>query len=187
MENICFSGGAEGADLEWGNVAKKNGHEVRHFVFANHKGSDHPDAVVVTPEELEVGDRTLELANEILGRSFPAHSNYVTNLLRRNFWQVVDSDAVYAVAGLDPTKDNKVLIGGTAWAVECFKILHPDSDRIFVYDSWKDQWYRWTIAAWPSFEKVSRNEIPKPSGKWTGIGSRDLDSKGREAIRGIFD
>lgn len=179
--DVCLSGGADGADLAWGKAAKAAGHQVKHFLFKDHKGSRHPDAVIVTPEELMVGDNTLKLANQVLKRSFPAHSQFVTNLLRRNYWQVHDSERVYAIAGID--RETQTVIGGTSWAVECFKILHPDSDEIYIYDSWNDQWWQWNIiGVWAQIVFP-----PRPHGRWTGIGTRDLDAKGVEMINRLFE
>lgn len=189
IRNICQSGGAEGSDLAWGDAARRHGHDVVHYVFKGHKGSNHPDAVIVTPEELKVGDKHLKKVNEeVLHRSFPAHSDFVTNLLRRNYKQVEDTQAVYAIAGID---EDGIVIGGTAWAVHLYISMRPGSNSVYVYDSWKDQWFAWRvddlfgIATDPrGWEKIDKP--PVPSGRWTGIGTRDLDAKGRAAIESVF-
>ena len=38
-DNICFSGGARGADHAWGLMAEDQGHRVIHFSFKGHKTS----------------------------------------------------------------------------------------------------------------------------------------------------
>ena len=187
--NICFSGGAQGADLLWGELALENDYELIHYVFKGHKGSNHPNAVVIPPELLNEGDSVLKQANKILNRSFPAHSDFVTNLLRRNYWQVRDSDSVYALAGID---DDGLVMGGTSWAVECFKVLRPNSDRIFVYDMIKNSWYQWIPGTFSIPIIEGRWDMiihpPTPSGRWTGIGSRpeNLTETGMNAARNLF-
>jgi hypothetical protein len=185
--NICFSGGAQGSDLLWGELALAHGHELIHYVFKGHKGSKHPNAVMVNPDQLKVGDSVLKKVNDVLGRSFPAHSEFVTNLLRRNFWQVRDTDSVYALAGID---DDGLVRGGTSWAVECFKILKPNSNQIYVFDTEIDFWFQWHPSTFeiPSVWKMIERP-PTPKGKWTGIGTRPegLTKKAEEAARSLFE
>ena len=185
MSNICWSGGADGADVAWGKAASAVGHEVRHVSFKGHKGSKLPEAWVIPPDRLLTADPILKMANSVLKRAFPSHSEFVDNLLRRNYWQVNDSDSIYAIAGID--YEHGSVFGGTAWAIECFKILYPNSDKIFVYDSRLDNWFQWDLesglyGAWKVIEKP-----PVPTGKWTGIGSRELDENGYNAINSLFD
>jgi hypothetical protein len=180
VSDTFFSGGAEGADTAWGEQAKKAGHQVHHFVFKGHHNSKIDGAVIIPPDRLVEADPTMKRVNdEVLHRSFPAHSVFVTNLLRRNYFQVVNSDAVYAVAGIDGTS----VFGGTAWAIEAFKILNPHSNNIFVFDQENDGWYRWNpeTSCW-----VSIGTPPSPSGRWTGIGTWTLEHNGQEAIEALF-
>lgn len=178
QDNICLSGGADGADTAWGNKAKAMGHKVSHFTFKGHKGSKGPDAVIIDPADLVLADPTMTLVNKVLKRSFPAHSEFVTNLLRRNYFQVRDTNAVYSIAGID----GQSVFGGTAWAVEAYKILYPNSDRLYVYDERQDHWFGWTQLYWSPIEPP-----PEPQGRWTGIGSREIGPKSLAAIESIFN
>lgn len=194
--NICFSGGASGADLAWGDVAKAAGHEVRHFVFKGHRGSNHPDAVIVSPEDLKVGDPVLHQVNLRLKRSFPAHSEFVTNLLRRNYWQVHSSQSVYAIGYIE--EETGMLAGGTSWAVEAFKVLNPYSEMAFVFDQDEERWFFWDTLVDLDLDPAPFNPAaglwspielpPKPSGFWTGIGSsKYFKPVGRLAIEHLFE
>ena len=177
VEDVCFSGGAEGADLAWGDAAKAAGHTVVHFTFKGHKGSNHPDANIIPPDRLRDGDTILKRVNdEVMHRSFPAHSEFVTNLLRRNFF--------YAVAGID--FDLQQVYGGTCWAIECFKMMHSDSDAIYVYDQEQMSWFQWIEDDSSPFHWRRIKRPPRPSGKWTGIGTRSLEEAGRAAIDSLF-
>lgn len=183
MENICYSGGADGADIMWGETALIHKHNLIHFMFGSHKNITKIKqyAKILTKEELLTADPTLLKVNKVLKRSFPAHSDYVSNLLRRDYFQVKDSDAVYAIAGID----GNTVFGGTAWAVESFKVLYPDSHDIYVFDQSRDEWYEWCLyLGFPHWEPI--DNPPVPQGRWTGIGTRSLEANGRSAILGAF-
>ena len=113
-ENILFSGGAKGADTMWGDLAKQNGHEVIHYHFD--KKVNPEGAVHLSNEYLEIVDVIVHEANESLQRHFPSRSDYVNNLIRRNAYQIIDSDRIYAVAPLQ----FGLVHGGTAWAVQMY-------------------------------------------------------------------
>src|SRR5687768_14520855 len=93
--SICYSGGASGSDKFWGRLAAVAGHEVCHYSFAGHGGPG--GSVKLTQEQLEQADPHLLKANETLGRRFPTYKHFVDNLLRRNWWQIKDTDAVYGI------------------------------------------------------------------------------------------
>ncbi len=178
--NICYSGGAEGADEFFGRVAEDAGHEVRHFSFKGHRNSvGNRNIFILDKDKLDLANTTLDWVNKnVLHRSFPAHSDFVTKLLQRNFFQVNETESVYAVAGLDGNS----VYGGTAWAIECYKKLHPESDKIYVFDQEKASWFQWNYMTWIKLDK----QPPKPSGRWTGIGNKKLTEVGENAILELF-
>jgi hypothetical protein len=172
---MCLSGGAEGADLQWGMNAGRAGHQVIHFSFGSHR-SKAPDAEIVrlTEAHLLEADEHVRKANETLNRRYPASSDFVNNLLRRNWYQVRDSEAIFAVASF---KSGQVT-GGTAWAVQMF--LDKGGTTAFVYDQVESRWMTWQGGWEPA------PEVPMPSGVYAGVGSRDLKENGKFAIRGLY-
>lgn len=180
--NYCQSGGAIGADTLWIEAAKRAGHEYINYVFETHRSSNNEGSKVLSQQDLNLADPLLCMANKVLKRKFPTKSDHVNNLLRRNYWQVKNTNSVYAVAGLDI--DTGLVIGGTAWAIEVFKILYPDSNEIYLYDSRREQWFQWELIKW---NKISLEDVTEPSGLWTGIGTRDIDSQGEAAILAVFN
>jgi hypothetical protein len=183
---ICASGGALGADLAWGAAAEKAGHTVIHFLFEEHKNNAIEHSVILSQEELNKADQYLIAVNKkVLKRTFPTASLHTNNLLRRNYFQVDHSNAVYAVAGIDISKDAKTLFGGTAWAAELFKFLHPNSEDIYVFDQSFDKWFQWKFdlgfADWFEIDKP-----PKPEGIYAGIGTRKLLENGKLAIESVY-
>ncbi len=97
MTSICNSGGAEGADSLFGKCAHEIDHVVRHYAFPGMK-STCSKLIVLEIDELLEADQYIELANETLHRRFPSNNPYINNLLRRNYWQIRDTRAVFAVA-----------------------------------------------------------------------------------------
>lgn len=174
---VCLSGGADGADLQWGMCAGTAGHQVFHFIFQGHRSKAPKSELVVLPEELLLkADSALEKANETLKRRWPVKNAWVANLLRRNFYQIESTDAVYAVSTIGT---DGLVSGGTSWAIQ----MAIDRDKpvpIFVFDQVREQWFRWD-GMW-----VTVDAPPPPTGVWTGIGSRELNESGKQAIRSLL-
>lgn len=177
--NLCLSGGADGADVQWGMVAGRAGYAVRHFTFAGHRSQAPAEEIVVlTKDQLAVADVHLHTANKTMKRKWPVSNQFVANLLRRNYYQVAWSDAVYAVASIE----KGMVTGGTCWAVQMFLDRFGfDPAPVYVFDQVTDRWLTWNGTGWDEIETP-----PKPSGVWAGIGSRDLKDNGKMAIRNLL-
>lgn len=191
--DICLSGGADGADLMWGTVAHQAGHRVIHFSFANHKTQAPPDErTILTAKALASADPYCHQANKTLRRQFPAKSQYVSNLVRRNWFQVEFADSCYAISTFSipigrtiplGTIINAQIDGGTAWAVEMFKNRHNrQSSPCYMFDQELAQWFEWSDSGWGCIY-----EPPRPRRIWAGIGSRRLNRNGKLAIRVLMD
>jgi hypothetical protein len=180
---ICLSGGAEGADLQWGMCAGMAGHMVVHFNFRGHRcKAPKQEQVCLTPEQLKEADDSLVLANERLQRSFPTASEFVNNLLRRNFYQIKDTQSVYAIVSIDPKGKP---YGGTAWAIQMFIDRHYGrACPVYAFDQEQDCWFTWEgeDLGWVRLSE----DPPAPTGVWTGIGTRNLQQNGKDAIRRLL-
>jgi len=183
--NMCLSGGADGADIAWGVAAEKAGHSVVHWSFTGHKS--HADYIsVLDTTQLKVADNYLELANKSLMRKWPTSSNFINNLLRRNFYQIYYSDCVYAVSKF--TNDSSLLkiSGGTAWACQMYidRWLHTDTNiencQLYFFDQVLEKWFTWK-GKWTEI-----NMPPVPAGVYAGIGSRELNESGLNAICNVY-
>ena len=172
-----FSGGANGADLFWGVVAKEVGHKIIHYSFKGHKPlSSLEETVVLNQDELNLGDTALVEANKTIKRTFPAKSEHTNNLLRRNYWQIRESDALYGVGFID----NGEVKGGTAWAIVMY-VNRKHNDNVYFLNQIDGKWYQF-IDGWNVIENP-----PKPSGKWTGVGTRDLYEDSQQKIINLFN
>jgi hypothetical protein len=187
MEHICFSGGARGADSLFGELAARarpDPHGVVHFSFHGHNSDCPRDTILILQEEeLVKADPYLELCAKKLGRPFPTKNEYVNNLLRRNYYQVNQTERVYAVAPLD--KHGKI-VGGTAWAVQM--AIQRGLKDIYLFDCFGDRWYTYdSMADWDDFWKPTDFlYIPRPHGFYAGIGTRELPDAGISAIEGLY-
>ncbi|CAG1977402.1 unnamed protein product [Fusarium graminearum] len=178
--NVCLSGGADGADLEWGNCAASMGHQVIHWSFPGHSSRALEDQLVrLDDEELKIADRAIENAAKALGKTPPRRPT-VSRLLRRNYYQVTWSEACYAVTFFPETGGHAQPPGGTVWATTMFSQLHPGSQDLYVFDQIRGVWLQWQ-GEWVVIETP-----PRPSGVWAGIGARDLQQNGKDAIRKLM-
>jgi hypothetical protein len=190
--NICYSGGAEGADKLFGELAEEAGHGVIHYSFAGHKTPCTKNVVILPPVLLYNADKALKKVAPYIGRKFPTASEYVSNLLRRNYSQIANgSERIYAVSYLGPCG---FVGGGTGWTV-MLGVLHGIKE-IYVYDTNLRSWYQ--FLAFHQFTEFNNdelkweklgddiNKVPFPHGKYTGIGSHDLPAIGRLEIEKLY-
>ena len=133
------SGGAYGGDTYWDLIG-------REFGVTNHKhykDAGNPNlsqqlrnrevkAEILTKEQMDFARQKVK---ELLGIEYG--DDLKGNLQVRNFYQVYNSDAVYAIAKLN--NDNKSVSGGTNTAVQlAIKLNKP----VYVWDVNSEQWYK---------------------------------------------
>lgn len=181
--NLCISGGALGADIAWGEIARSVGHDVIHWSFKGHKSKAEHDVYILDDVELVKADSSLAQANLSLKRKWPLSNQHVANLLRRNYWQIIQTDAVYAISSL--VNDNSLLkiAGGTAWAATMYIDRCSNEGIIpflYLFNQIDNFWYHWTN----SWQKISKPPIPNRI--YAGIGNRDLSSSGLKAIQEVY-
>jgi hypothetical protein len=173
-----MSGGADGADLQWGMCAGKAGHQVIHWSFDGHRSqAPYQEIVRIPPDLLKEADPHLEKANVTLKRRLSYDKPWIINLLRRNYYQVGNSQSIYAVS----TIKKGMVQGGIAWAVQMYLDLHPDNPQCYVFEQELELWFMWSNAEWTAIETP-----PPPTGVWAGVGSRDLNKAGKDAIRKLM-
>mmetsp|Transcript_3183 Transcript_3183/g.5778 ORF Transcript_3183/g.5778 Transcript_3183/m.5778 type:complete len:529 (-) Transcript_3183:446-2032(-) len=185
--SICFSGGADGADILFDELATKHGHAIVHYGFRGMKSRTvfH----TLAPEELQEADEPVRRASMFLRRKNP-RKPYVRNLIKRNYFQVRAAERVYAVTrwnlkqggdGLQTVEGQ--LGGGTGWAVAMAVILGVP--EIFLYAIEKGKWYRYDYDGC-RWEVVENTLVPRPEGRYAGIGSRHLGMQGEAVLRALY-
>lgn len=166
------SGGAKGSDTYWGEVGKKYGVGSNHYhaIGAKTPSGNTP----ISEEMLKEADPHLKKANETLKRTYPTSNEYVNNLLRRNWWQVKNSDAVFAVGHLV----RGIVEGGTGWAVQ---MAIDNGKPVYVFDQVRNKWYKNINNKW------NESEVPILTKNFAGIGTRELNDTGRKAIEAVYE
>jgi hypothetical protein len=113
---INHSGGAAGADMEWERQGNAYGVYTISYSFPQHTNYG-ANQKILTQVELDEGYEHVKKASKVLGRPVANASPYVRNLLCRNWFQVKNALAIYAISSF--TDDSHTLVsGGTGWAVQ---------------------------------------------------------------------
>ena len=188
MEFVNYSGGAEGTDTMFEKEGEKYGIKTVAYSFYGHNTLSK-NKWNLTPEQLEDGFKMVEMANRTLKRNITTISTYVRKLLCRNWYQVKNSECIYAVGIFK--KDCQEVDGGTGWAVQ----MAIDHDKpIYFFDQNKNKWYKYEKGsgnldydrfAEPSgFREISY--IPPLTTKFAGVGTRNLNENGKKAIKELY-
>lgn len=178
------SGGAKGSDKEWTDVASKYGVSDIQNLYV--PGTDAPYGdTELEMETAKLADPYLELIAHLIGRNFPTNNEGINDLLRRDYYQIVDTDIVFAVAPLD--KDGYIK-GGTAWA--SYSALLNDIP-VYHFEQNDKKWY---LLERTTKEKNDishvKTQVQTPTLNnitvFTGIGSRSIDEMDKMAIEQVF-
>jgi hypothetical protein len=176
----CHTGGAVGADIEFECESLVNGFKVKAYLPI---GFDckltHPTlcAEFVDTENKECCDALLRVCQKLNEMSHP-HKPWLQSIVRRNYYQIKDSDAVFAIAPLIKQRKTGKLYkvkGGTRYAV-----FMGIEKGIPVYVYHKKQWHKWDM---DQFKPITMFTVPK---SFTGIGMRKIDNDGILAIRSLI-
>lgn len=171
---INHSGGAYGSDYYWGKIGEKYGVESKHYYRDGNKTPFGNTSV--SDSELKEADSHLEKANKALNRRFPTSNEYVNNLLRRNWQQVKNSDAIFAVSTI---ANNNTVNGGTGWAVQ---MAIDNNKPVHVFDQDKGKWYGYNY----STKSWDETDTPTLTKNFAGIGTRKLNDAGKKAIEEVY-
>jgi hypothetical protein len=173
-ESILFSGGAPGAEAEFGRCAERHGVEEVNFTFDGHKIQRHRGVRVLNHEELQSGDVSLEYVSRLMHRRY-TDSPTIRKVLQTLWYQVNNGQEIYVVGAI---LEDGTVRGGTGWGAEFAKLCNKP---LFVFDQDKDSWFAWSGEGW---------EGSKPPvlahAHFTGTGTRTVRENGRRAIEDLF-
>jgi hypothetical protein len=176
-ESILFSGGAQGAEAEFGACAERHGVEEVNFTFDGHKLARHRGVRVLNHEELQNGDVSLEYVSGLMHRRF-TDSPTIRKVLQTLWYQVNSGQEIYVVGTI---LDDGTVRGGTGWGAEFAKLCNKP---LFVFDQDKDSWFHWNATAWEARDRADAPVIAHPH--FTGTGTRTIRENGRKAIERLF-
>ena len=168
-----FHGGLKGAEMTFGEMAEEFGINETIYTFEGHKLSRNVNSTVLSKEELERGDISMELASRMLNRTY-YETEKIRKVLQTIFHMVNSGHQVFVIGTIQ--EDGSVK-GGTGWAVELAKMFNRP---LHVYDQPTKQWYTWR-EGWQEDEPRIEYDT------FVGSGTRYLSEAGRDAIRKLFE
>ncbi|GAB7022556.1 hypothetical protein [Salidesulfovibrio brasiliensis] len=175
-EYTLFSGGAQGAEAFFGEMAEQYGLNEVNFTFEGHSPARTRGLRPLTPEELAKKDVSLTYVSNLLHRKF-TNAKLMRSVLQTIMYQVDSSHEVFVVGTL---QEDGTIKGGTGWGAEFAKICNKP---LYAYGQVRDGWFIWDHdkAEWAS---VDAPVIAHPH--FCGTGTRFLEENGRNAIRELF-
>ena len=174
---ILFSGGAQGAEAEFGAQAEAFGIEEVNYTFAGHKIVRTRGQHVLNHEELLAGDVSLEYVSQLMNRRY-ADSPTFRKILQSIWYQINKGQEIYVVGEI---LEDKTVKGGTGWGAEFAKLCNKP---LYVFDQPQDAWFKWGQRDWV---KLAGDQLPVIQHiHFSGTGTRQLEANGRRAIRDLF-
>jgi len=174
---ILFSGGAPGAEAEFGACAERHGIEEVNFTFEGHKIVRHRGVRVLNHEELQNGDVSLEYVSRLMHRRY-TDSPTIRKVLQTMWYQVNSGQEIWVVGTI---LEDKTVRGGTGWGAEFAKLCNK---KLHVFDQDKKRWFWWTGDDWEAPDSKKGPRIMHPH--VTGTGTRTLQEPAKKAIEELF-
>ncbi len=168
-----YSSGLKGAEATFGELAEKAGVKEVIYTFEGHKLTREKNTVVLSQDELERGDISMELASRMLNRTY-YETDKIRKVLQTIFHMVNSGHQVFVIGTI---QDDNSVKGGTGWAVELAKMFNRP---LHVFDQPKKAWFTWKDGNW--VEDIPTIEYET----FVGSGTRYLSDAGRDAIEDLF-
>lgn len=175
---ILFSGGANGAEAEFGANAERCGIEEVNFTFEGHGRVRERGLRFLNREELKNGDVSLEYISRLMNRRYTDNPTF-RKILQSIWYQINSGQEVYVIGEILADKTVK---GGTGWGAEFSKLCNKP---LFVFDQKRDAWFSWNQTDWTECKKGEDPVIRNVH--FAGTGTRFLEENGKKAIRELFD
>ncbi len=168
-----YSGGLKGAESVFGETAEKYGVNEVIYTFEGHKLSREKNVKVLSKEELERGNISMELASKMLNRTY-YETEKIRKVLQTIFHMVNSGYQVFVVGSIQ--EDGSVK-GGTGWAVQLAKMFNRP---LHVFDQPSATWFTWKDGWQEDSPRIKYDTI-------LGSGTRYLNDDGRAAIEKLFE
>jgi hypothetical protein len=168
-----YSGGLKGAETVFGETAEKYSVNEVIFTFEGHKLSREKNVRVLSKEDLERGNISMELASKMLNRTY-----YETDKIRKvlqTIFHLVNSG--YQVFVIGSIQEDGSVKGGTGWAVQLAKMFNRP---LHVFDQPSGKWFTWKEGWQEDSPRIQYDTF-------VGSGTRYLNDAGRTAIEKLFE
>ena len=174
---ILFSGGAAGAEAEFGACAERYGLDEVNFTFEGHPMVRRRGVRVLNHEELLGGDVSLAYVSRLMHRRY-TDSATIRKVLQTLWYQINHGQEIYVIGAI---LEDQTVRGGTGWAAEFAKLCNKP---LYVFDQEQNGWFRWTGEQWESASGAEQPVVNHPH--FTGTGTRHLADNGKRAIEDLF-
>jgi len=168
-----YSGGHKGAEAEFGKLAEAWHMKEVNISFEGHNAERTRGVRVLSPEELQKGDVSMEIVSKRMKRTY-SETDKIRKVIQSLFHMVNSGYHVIAVGWIQA--DNTVK-GGTGWGVELAKLFNRP---LSVYDQERKGWFSWEDSQWVEHTPVITSDT------FAGTGTRNLSDDGRQALRNLF-
>lgn len=176
-DSILFSGGAPGAEAEFGASAERHGVEEVNFTFDGHQIARSRGVRVLNHEELLAGDVSFAYISKLMHRRYVEGAT-LRKVLQTLWYQVNSGQEIYVVGTI---QEDDTVRGGTGWGAEFAKLCNKP---LHVFDQDRDNWFRWNGTSWDALTASTLPVIAHPH--FTGTGTRTMRDNGRQAIEELF-
>ena len=174
---ILFSGGAQGAEAEFGANAESFGIEEVNFTFNGHTLIRKRGLRVLNHEELKNGDVSLEYVSRLMNRRYTDNATF-RKIIQSIWYQINSGQEVFVIGEI---LDDKTVRGGTGWGAEFSKICNKP---LHVFDQKRNKWFIWNKLEWVERKKGDEPVISHVH--FTGTGTRFIEENGKKAIKELF-
>ena len=186
---INHSGGAVGSDSYWGEIGEQYSVTSNHYYHGQRTPEGNKE---ISQQDYEEG--RFESAKAAKRNWGYQYSTMKDDRLIRNWAQVKYADAIFAIGHIvqpgekafpNQRNDTRTAIspmvtGGTGYAVG-MAILH--NKPVYVFDQQDGKWYRWDTSA----NNFVESDTPTLTKNFAGIGTRELNEVGKQAIRDVYE
>jgi len=174
---ILFSGGAPGAEAEFGAQAEHVAIEEVNFGFEGHLAVRTRGLRILNHEELKAGDVSLAYVSQLMNRRYTDTPTF-RKVLQSIWYQVNAGQEIFVVGTILPDTHVK---GGTGWGAEFAKLCNKP---LHVFDQEQSGWFTWDDRKWVA---RSGSDLPRiQHAHFTGTGTRTLTEAGAHAIASLF-
>ena len=168
-----YSGGHKGAEAQFGKLAEAWNMKEVNFSFEGHNAERTRGVRVLTLEELQKGDVSMEIVSKRMKRTY-SKTDKIRKVIQSLFHMVNNGHHVIAVGWIQPDDTVK---GGTGWGVELAKLFNRP---LHVFDQDRKGWFSWENNQWVESTPVIASDT------FAGTGTRYLSEDGSQALHDLF-